>query len=205
VALTRWGRFVKAWEKRLGDEERSGFAVPRNELLVIRSAYNAWRKDERATGISATDWLEERAEEFERRGFRRRAKEGETRITSDWRYDVWTFDETGQWDRDGNNYAAIRSFTYDVGGPLGSGAGYTHVESCMHNHASPDEADPCLQEFVARGGPPSLDDLKPKEALLIAPGTYRDGYSGEQYQGDIEAWDFGLTVPNRRREPPPDT
>jgi hypothetical protein len=168
VALTRWGRFVKAWEHRLGDEKRSGFAVPRDELLVIRSAYNAWRQDERAPGISAADWLEERAEEIERHGFGQPAKEGETKITSNWRYDVWTFDETGQWNTDGHNYAAVRSFAYDVGRPLGSGAGYSHVESCMHNHSSAEEAGPCLQKFVARGGPPSLDDLKPKEPLLTA-------------------------------------
>jgi len=71
MAFPRWGQFEKAWEQRLGDERRSGFKVPRDEVLTMRSAYKAWREDERITGISdcrisaPTTWTTSQASELD--------------------------------------------------------------------------------------------------------------------------------------------
>ena len=190
-----WAQFVKAWEKRLGDERRSGFDVPDAEVLTMREAYRAWRQNFEATRISAAGWLDERAEWFERRGFLKPPQEGETKITSEWRYDIWAFDDRGEWSEFGAHFAAVRTFEFEVGGPLGSATSYTHAENCMHSHKSRNEAMPCLANFRQLGGSPSLDDLKPKKPLLTASGVYREGDSGEQHEGQMEAWDFGITVP----------
>ena len=114
------------------------------------------------------------------------------------------FDDEGQWSQSGESFAATRSFDYERGDFRGGARlGLTHIEHCMHAHETPDDAVECLVRFREQGGEPSLDDLEPKQPLLVGLGSYQDsGTSPKRREGELEAWDYGLVL---RGEPSPTT
>src|SRR5947209_5468961 len=88
MALWPWATFVREWEKRFGDPKRSGREVPNHELAWMRKAYRQWQGDAKNVKVSAGEWLEARRKRIEALGFRGPIRPGETRVTSDWLYDV---------------------------------------------------------------------------------------------------------------------
>lgn len=148
-----WHGFVTEWEKREGTLRATN---PTSRVAPMQLAYGQWRRTRRTSGESAGEWLE-------RNGHPSRPEQGETKITSGWQFAIRPVDAQGQWSESGHRFAATRSFTYGVGGPYGSGFGYTHLETCQHAHD--DEADslPCLELFRLNSEPPSLDDIGSNE------------------------------------------
>jgi hypothetical protein len=155
--MFNWQKFVSAWERVLGDEARSGRAVPGDELRCIRTAYKEWRDGPRARGESAEDWLRRHAGEFERLGYYKEPGPGEVKITSGWSYGVMGFDEKGNRTTVApHHFAAARAFSYRRGP-----AGLVHASTCEHIHASIEDARECVYSMkMIDWGEPSIEDIE---------------------------------------------
>ncbi len=186
-----WPSFVNAWDTCIGDPKRGASDIPDPEVVAMKSAYKVWREANKETGISASGWLAKHAEEFERQGFYSRPKEGEIKVISHWKYDVWSFDETGNWNRAGNRFAATRSFHYANGA-----WNMTHTEYCGHDHETREAAFPCARALAAlsQSQPPAPEDLDPRRAVLVGQGELVTLF-GQRFEGIVAIAEHGVLVP----------
>ena len=135
--------FVKAFEERGG---RMGLDPGATNLAANRE-YWQWR--DARTGMSAGEWLDKKY------GLAPPRLEGSPfRFLSGWQYGVvdWPPDEP-------TGLTASRWFDYERFNPFGSPMRFVHSEYCPHLHRTNEEAQGCVDEFVARGGVPGAEDV----------------------------------------------
>jgi len=111
-------------------------------------------------------------------------------VSSGWTIEVRPFDILGQ-ARFGTQFAAVRFFEYQDGP-----SGMTHVESCMHNHPSREDALPCSHVIAALSHqPPTIDDIG--GTLLVGHGWYIGTGMTDWFGGLVAFARSGLVVPYR--------